>query len=227
MKVLIVEDTPSLAENILQYLEREAYYCRVVPSCEDALEALVGQPFDIVLLDVMLPDGNGLDVLKEINQLEFRPGVLIISAKNALNDRLNGLDLGADDYLTKPFHLSELLARVKAIHRRRTLNENARISVNELLIDTQTLEVFVHDQPLTLTRKEYELLNYFLANKNRVLTKQAIAEYLWGDQIDIYDSFDFVYQHIKNLRKKITQAGGNDYISTIYGMGYKFNLKSA
>lgn len=227
MKVLIVEDNEVLAENICQYLEREAYQCKVAMDCDQALEALVVQPYDMVLLDIMLPDGNGLEVLGEIGQLEFRPGVMILSAKNALDDKLAGLDLGADDYMTKPFHLPELLARMKAIFRRRTNNDSTRIEINELVIDTETLEVFVHDEQLALTRKEYELLHYFLANKNRVLTKQAIAEYLWGDQLDVYDSFDFVYQHIKNLRKKITQAGGNDYITTIYGMGYKFNLKSA
>jgi DNA-binding response OmpR family regulator len=170
----------------------------------------------------MLPDGNGLDVIKALRKINSEAGVLIVSAKDSLDDKIEGLNLGADDYLTKPFHLSELNARIKAIYRRKNLNNNTAICFNELKLDTDARTLEVHDKPVELTQKEYELLLFLLTNKNRVITKQSIAEYLWGDYVDALDSFDFVYQHIKNLRKKILQAGGSDYIQTVYGLGYKF-----
>lgn len=227
MKLLIVEDQKDLSDSIIQYLHREGIFAQQALNCEQALEALAGSSFDVVLLDIMLPDGNGLDVLKAVKHEYPQSGVIIISAKDALDDKLSGLDLGADDYLTKPFHLSELNARVKAVYRRRNFDGKAKIEFNEISVQPDTMEVLVNDDQLALTRKEYELLLYFISNKNRVLTKQAIAEYLWGNQLDLYDSFDFVYQHIKNLRKKITEAGGADYITTIYGLGYKFNTRKA
>ncbi|MEL7341565.1 MAG: response regulator transcription factor, partial [Bacteroidota bacterium] len=227
MKILIVEDQKDLSDSIIQYLHREGIFAQQALNCEQALEALSGSSFDVVLLDIMLPDGNGLDVLKAVKHEYPQSGVIIISAKDALDDKLHGLDLGADDYLTKPFHLSELNARAKAVYRRRNFDGKDKIEFNEISVRPDTMEVLVNDDQLVLTRKEYDLLLYFMANKNRVLTKQAIAEYLWGNQLDLYDSFDFVYQHIKNLRKKITEAGGADYITTIYGLGYKFNTRKA
>lgn len=223
MKILIVEDNKDLSENIFNYLSKEGNSCTQVFSQSEAIDAIVSFPYEIVILDIMLPDGNGLDVLQSLKAEQKDSGVLIISAKNSLDDKLKGLDYGADDYITKPFHLPELNARLKAIYRRRHFDGSNEIIFNEIKINTDTFEVSVNDTNLILTRKEYELLIYFLANKNRVLTKQSIAEHLWGDHVDLYDSFDFVYQHIKNLRKKITQLDGRDYINTIYGMGYKFN----
>ncbi|MBX2842954.1 MAG: response regulator transcription factor [Flammeovirgaceae bacterium] len=223
MKILIVEDNKDLSDNIFNYLSKEGNSCTQVFSHSEAEDAIVSFPYEIVILDIMLPDGNGLDVLQSLKAEQKEAGVLIISAKNSLDDKLKGLDYGADDYITKPFHLPELNARVKAIYRRRHFDGSNEIVFNEIKINTDTYEVFVNETNLVLTRKEYELLIYFLANKNRVLTKQSIAEHLWGDHVDLYDSFDFVYQHIKNLRKKITQLDGKDYINTIYGMGYKFN----
>jgi len=170
----------------------------------------------------MLPDGDGLDILRFIKEKQPSLGVLIISAKNSVDDRISGLDLGADDYLPKPFNLSELNARLRAIFRRRNQEGNSLISYHEITIDTEKQEVKVEDNTLDLTRKEYDLILYFIVNKNRVLTKQSIAEHLWGDYMDLMDSFDFVYQHIKNVRKKIVGAGGKDYIKTMYGSGYKF-----
>jgi DNA-binding response OmpR family regulator len=149
--------------------------------------------------------------------------VLIISAKNALDDKVRGLELGADDYLTKPFHLSELNARLKAIYRRNTLGGDASVSFNEIVVNTTTLEARVKNALLDLTRKEFDLLLYFIINKNRILTRQSLAEHLWGDYTDNLANFDFVYQHVKNLRKKISAANGHDYISTVYGIGYKFD----
>ncbi|MDN5201043.1 response regulator transcription factor [Fulvivirgaceae bacterium BMA10] len=223
MKLLIVEDNQSLSENVSTYLSKEGYVCEKAFSYQEATQKLISFDYDIVLLDIMLPDGNGMDVLRTLKQNRSEVGVLIISAKNAMHDKITGLDLGADDYLTKPFHLPELNARLKAIYRRRNFQGSKEVVFNEIRINTDTHEVFISDTALVLTGKEYELLLYFLANKNRVLTKQSIAEHLWGDYMDLQDSFDFVYQHIKNLRKKITKSGGKDYISNLYGIGYKFN----
>lgn len=223
MKLLLVEDSRELSENISAYLTKEGYVCEQAFTYYEAADKLAVFRYDIVVLDIMLPDGNGLDVLHFIRDLEDRPGVLIISAKNALDDRIKGLDLGADDYLTKPFHLAELNARLKALYRRRHFKGHQVIVFNEIRVNTDTLEVEVNGELLNLTRKEYELLVFFLANKNRVLTKQTIAEHLWGDHMDFTDNFDFVYQHIKNLRKKLTAAGGEDYLTNVYGVGYRFN----
>lgn len=221
MKVLIVEDNVQLSENITTYLSKEGYICTPAFTYYEALDRLLSFSYDIIVLDIMLPDGDGLNVLNELKTQKNNTGVIISSAKNSLDDKLRGLDLGADDYITKPYHLPELNARIKAIYRRRNFEGNRLITFNEISINPDTMEVTVKETPIILTRKEYELLVYFIANRNRVLTKQSIAEHLWGDHMDLADSFDFVYQHIKNLRKKITQVGGNDYISTIYGLGYR------
>jgi len=178
--------------------------------------------YDCILLDITLPGGNGIDILKTIKQKEYNDGILIISAKNSLDDRLEGLDLGADDYLVKPFHLSELRARVSAIIRRKSFNGSNMLLFNEIAIDLLAKSIKVKDQPVKLTRKEYALLIYFVANKGKVVSKNAIAEHLWGDGIDMANNFDFIYSHIKNLRKKLLEAGCNDYIHATYGMGYKF-----
>jgi DNA-binding response OmpR family regulator len=224
MKILLVEDNAELAQNMQSYLAKEGYICENAASVEQATSKLVGFRYDVMVLDLMLPDGSGLDVLRWSKQEHKDMGVLILSAKNSLQDKIEGLELGADDYLAKPFHFSELNARLRAIFRRRQLQGSSTINCEDIEIDTETHVVKVNDQMLDLTRKEYEMLLYFVVNKNRVLTKQSIAEHLWGDYIDALDSFDFVYQHIKNLRKKIAQAGGKDSIQTMYGSGYKFEV---
>ncbi len=223
MKVLIVEDNAELANNMMAYLQKEGHVCELAGSVSSADQKLSAFDYDMILLDIMLPDGSGLHVLKELKRdPNNNTGLIIISAKDGLNDKIDGLDLGADDYLTKPFHLSELNARLKSIYRRRNFDGNQVIVFNELQVNPEMQEVFVHGELVILTKKEYELLVFFLANKNRVLTKQSIAEHLWGDHVDYLDSFDFVYQHIKNLRKKLTAAGAEDYLQNVYGMGYKF-----
>jgi DNA-binding response OmpR family regulator len=223
MKLLIVEDQHDLSDNIKAYLSRGDVVCELASSFAEAQDRLISFTYDIVLLDLMLPDGNGLNILRLLKRISPETGVLIISAKNALDDRVEGLELGADDYLTKPFHLSELNARLNAIFRRRKLQGHKVLDFAGIKMDTDTREVHVDGQPITLTVKEYELLLFFITNKNRVLTKQVIAEHLWGDDVDLLDSFDFVYQHIKNLRKKIAVGEREDYIKTIYGLGYKFS----
>ena len=223
MKVLIIEDNRQLAESIHGYLGRESYLCEHGFTYEEALDKLAAFTYDSIILDIMLPDGNGIELLKQIKEKRIQSTVLIISAKNALDDKITGLELGADDYLTKPFHLSELHARLKAIHRRKNFNNDQLVEFSEIVLNTQTFEAKVNNLLLELTKKEFDLLLYFLTNKNRILSRQSIAEHLWGDYVDNLDNFDFVYQHVKNLRKKITQAGGRDCIGTVYGVGYKFN----
>lgn len=227
MKILVVEDNEELAQNILEYLQREGYVSELAVNYNDALEKLSCFAYDSVVLDIMLPDGNGLQLLEFIKSQKLKSGVLIVSAQNSLDDKISGLELGADDYLTKPFHLSELNARLKAIYRRKQFEGENEITFKEIKIYTDQMEVRVQDTVLDLTKKEYALLLYFLTNKNRVITRQSIAEHLWGDYTENLLNFDFVYQHVKNLRKKIVQAGGNDYIETVYGIGYKLNSAGA
>lgn len=224
MKILIVEDNRELAQSMLYYLEGERYICEWAGNFEEAAEKLSLNSYDCILLDIMLPDNNGLELLKLIRRDKISSGVLIISAKNALDDKVTGLEEGADDYITKPFHLPELHARVRAVFRRKKLNGSNKVSFNEISLNTDTLEVSVNETLLDVTRKEFELLLYFLVNKNRVLSRQSIANHLWGDHTDNLSNFDFVYQHVKNLRKKISAADGMDYIETVYGLGYKFNV---
>lgn len=222
MKLLIVEDEPELRESITEYLDSETHICESAPNLFLAEDLLLTQSFDMILLDIGLPDGNGLDLLQFIKKYQENVGILIISAKDSLDDKLNGLNLGADDYLTKPFHLAELNARIKAIYRRRNFDGESTVTFHEITANTESRQVFVHEKTLNLTKKEYELLLFFLANQNKVLTKSQITEHLWSDYLDTMDNLDFVYTHIKNLRKKIESAGGDNYIKTVYGIGYKF-----
>lgn len=222
MKILIVEDEKELINEIESYLLKENYVVETSQYFENAIEKLSIYVYDIAVIDITLPDGTGLDLINHIKKNRFDTGILIISAKNSLDDKLKGLDLGADDYITKPFHLAELNARIKTLIRRKKFNGTTEIIHNEINIYPDTKEVFVYDIKIQLTKKEYELLTFFIANKNRLLTKESIAEHLWGDNIDLSDNFDFIYTHINNLRKKISIAGGKDYLQTVYGMGYKF-----
>lgn len=223
MKVLIIEDNGDLLENIQTYLEREGYICETANHYETAFDKIYAHSYDIVLIDIMLPDGDGLQLLSELKTIDKDTGTIIISAKNALDDKVKGLDLGADDYLTKPFHLSELHARMRAVNRRKHLGGEEELKVGNIRINSHTREVHVHGEEVDLTPKEFDLLEYFVANQNHVLSKQTIAEHLWGDYVDHLENLDFVYQHIKNLRKKLVQAGGEDFLETVYGIGYKFN----
>jgi len=223
MKILLIEDNVELTKNILDYLGKEKLICESCDNCFDAQDKLLSFRYDCVILDIMLPDGDGLEILRFIKNQKLSCNILIISAKNSLEDRIHGLEIGADDYLTKPFYLPELHARLKAIYRRNQLDGDHEVAYNEIRLDTLTMEAMVGNHVLDLTKKEYDLLLFFLTNKNRVLGRQSIAQHMWGDYTDDLANFDFVYQHIKNLRKKICRAGGKDYINTIYGIGYKFN----
>lgn len=223
MKVLLVEDEAELAQAIIEFLKKEGFVCEHASTFLAADEKLELYSYDCVLLDLNLPGGNGLNLLRKLKALHSRAGVIILSAKNAIDDKIAGLDLGADDYLSKPFHLAELNARIKSVLRRKQFDGQQLIRFEELTINPEEQEVRVVNQVLTLTKKEYDLLLFFLSNRNRLLTKESIAEHLWGDDMDLADSFDFIYTHIKNMRKKIVEAGGKDYVKTVYGMGYKFS----
>jgi DNA-binding response OmpR family regulator len=222
MKVLIIEDEKSLSESINSYLRQENFICDMALDFATAMEKTELFDYDCILLDLNLPGGNGLDILDQLKKNKKMDGVLIISARNALEDRITGLQLGADDYLPKPFHLSELVARITAIIRRRNSGGNNILQFNELIIDTLAKTVHINGKLLELTRKEYQLLLYFAYNKGRVISKNAIAEHLWGDEMEGAGNFDFIYTHVKNLRKKLIAAGCGDYIQSVYGMGYKF-----
>nr|WP_235985799.1 response regulator transcription factor [Mucilaginibacter segetis] len=219
---MVIEDEAGLRDSIREYFTEGGNICETASDYPAAQQKINVYRYDCILLDITLPKGNGLDILETLKANHHPDGVLIISAKNSLDDRLKGLDLGADDYLTKPFHLSELKARVMAIVRRKSFNGNREIIFNEITIDLLAKQVYVHHEPVKLTKKEYTLLLYFMANKGKVISKNAIAEHLWGDEIDIADNFDFIYSHIKNLRKKLIDTGSVDYIQSTYGMGYKF-----
>ena len=223
MKILIVEDEVELLIGISNYLIKENYICELAENFRKADEKLSIYEYDIILLDITLPDGNGLKLLETIKKRQVKSGVIIISAKNSLDDKIKGLDLGADDYISKPFQLSELNSRIRAVLRRRQFDGSNSLYFKEISINTDSKSVTVNGKEIKTTKKEYDLLLFFLVNKNRVLTKEVIAEHLWDDNIDLADSYDFIYTHLNNIRKKIKSAGGNDYIKTIYGMGYKFS----
>lgn len=223
MKILIIEDEAGLRESIEEYFTEAGNICETAATYQVASTKINLYRYDCILLDITLPDGSGMEILKNLKANNHPDGVLIISAKNSLDDRLDGLNLGADDYLVKPFHLSELKARVTAIIRRKTFGGSNQLVFNEITIDLLAKEVKVGASVMKFTRKEYALLLYFLANKGKVVSKNAIAEHLWGDGIDMANNFDFIYSHIKNIRKKLIEAGCGDYIQAAYGMGYKFS----
>ena len=222
MKVLIIEDEKDLSESISAYLKSENFTCEAAFDFGEALEKISLYDYACIILDINLPGGSGMNLLKELKRNQKADGVLIISARNSLDDKITGLKSGADDYLTKPFHLSELAARVSAIIRRKSFEGNNSLHVDQLHLDLLDKNVRVDDHYIDLTRKEYDLLLYFISNKNKVIGKGAIAEHLWGDNMDMADNYDFIYTHIKNLRKKLLRAGAKDYIKSVYGMGYKF-----
>lgn len=222
MKILIIEDNSELASDIESFLTNYGYVCQLSNTFTTAREKIELYDYDLFLIDIGLPDGNGLDLIEPIKQKGTNSGIIVVTAKNAIEDKIRGLDLGADDYLTKPFHKEELNARIRSILRRNKFERNNTVNFNEIKIDLLSAQVYINDCEIVLTKKEYDLLLYFIDNKNRVITKESIAEHLWGDHFDQSDNFDFIYNHIKNLRKKIISSGSKDYIHSMYGLGYKF-----
>ncbi|WP_158795606.1 response regulator transcription factor [Pedobacter sp. L105] len=222
MKLLVIEDEKELSDSICIYLASEDFLCEPVYDYYAAMQKIHLNEYVCIILDITLPNGNGLDVLKELKAMGKAEGVIIISARNSLDDKIAGLQTGADDYLSKPFHLAELGARVTSIIRRRSFEGKNKITIDQLVLDIFQKTLKLDDLEIPLTRKEYELLLYFVSNKNKVVTKEAMVEHLWGSNIEMADNYDFIYAHIKNLRKKLVQAGCPDYIKVAYGMGYKF-----
>lgn len=222
MKVLIIEDEKELARSIFEYLSEESYLCELASTFAEAMRKIEVFDYDCILLDITLPDGNGLKILEALKKENKQDGVIIISAKNSLDDKIRGLKIGADDYLTKPFHLSELTARMYSLIRRRRFNNSNIVRQGELEIDLLAKTVSVNSTLVTLTRKEFDLLIYFIGNKNRVISKSTLAEHLSGDFADMLDNHDFVYAHVKNLKKKLNEAGCEQFLKTVYGTGYKW-----
>jgi DNA-binding response OmpR family regulator len=222
MKILIIEDEPQLVNSIKQYLKKEHYVCETATSEQEACDKILIYDYDCILLDIALPDGNGLRILEVIKHAGKSDGVIIISAKNSLDDRIIGLNLGADDYLAKPFFLPELSARISAVIRRKNFGGKNNITFREISIDVPGKAVEVNATKVELTRREFDLLCFLVANKGRVISKHAISEHLSGDDAELFDNFDFIYSHIKNLKRKLQDAGAEDYIKTVYGLGYKF-----
>ncbi len=223
MKLLVIEDDISLSKSISDYLKLEGHVCETALTYSQASSLAAASRFDCLILDIGLPDGNGMELIREVRKRKASDGILILSARGSLDDKLTGLKLGADDYLTKPFHFAELSARIHSIWRRKNSMGQNELQFNEINIDTEGKIAWVCNSLLNLTRKEFDLLLFFVTNKERIVTKESIVEHLWGDYVTLTDSFDFVYTHVKNLRKKIMAENGGNYIKSIYRFGYKFS----
>lgn len=221
MKILIIEDDPSLLEIMKTFLEKERYIVETAESLQSALYKIYDYDYDCILLDIMLPDGDGLTLLQKLREMDKSKNVIIISAKDSVDDKVAGLELGADDYLAKPFHLAELNARIRNVLRRKTLNGDVFVTIDNVRINADSFEAFVDNTKLELNRKEYDILLYFMTRPNHLIDKTRLAESVWGDHIDQVDNFDFIYAQIKNLRKKMNDAGAGIEIKAIYGLGYK------
>lgn len=221
MKILVVEDEPEMLESIERVLKQEHAVVETAANLNDALDKALIYEYDCILLDINLPDGNGLELLQELKKQNKSDGVLILSARDSLDDKLEGLNLGADDYLTKPFHFSELIARVRSIVRRKKYDGNARIEIGNIQVDVTNQSITVHREAVALNRKEFSILMYLISNKGRLVSKTALAEHVWGDHIDESDNFEFIYSQIKNLRKKMNDLDSGIEIQSIYGVGYK------
>lgn len=225
MKILIVEDEPSLRELMQRSLEKERYVVEVAPDYATALRKVEDYRYDCILLDLMLPDGNGLDLLKEIKIKRRKENVIILSARDSIDDKVSGLETGADDYLAKPFHLAELNARIRSVVRRNEHGGELTVNAGNISLCPDRFQVRIDDKEIELNRKEYDILYYFMNRPGRVVHKTALAEAIWGDHIDQADNFDFIYAQIKNLRKKLKEAGATAELRAVYGFGYKMTVE--
>jgi DNA-binding response OmpR family regulator len=227
MKILIIEDEQELLQSMLTYLSGQSYRCEMAVDYETASEKIIDSHFDCIILDISLPGGSGFDLVKLIKQLKKNEGIIIISANSGLDNKLNGLKLGADDYLSKPFHLSELSARVHSVIRRRNFNGTEVFEHHELRIHVDDKTVYVNSKQLVLNKKELDLLLFLITNRNRIISKSAISQHLSQSEAGYYRGYDVIYAHMKNLKKKLNDAGCRDYIKTIYGVGYQFDCNEA
>lgn len=225
MKILLVEDEQELALSIQSYFSGQGFHCEWAADCATATDKIAAFNYDCILLDLMLPDGDGRMILDQLKQLQKEDGVIVISAKETVETKVESLQIGADDYLTKPFHLSELFARVQALLRRKNFHGLAVMQLGKIEIRLDAKQVFIENEVLELTKKEFDLLQFLIANKNRLLSKAALAEHLSGDMADMMDNHDFVYAHIKNLKKKLKDMGLKSCIKTVYGFGYQWTYE--
>ncbi len=223
MNILIVEDEVNLAKEIAEYLSDFKYHCQQAYRYDESLRLLEECEFAVILLDLKLPDGNGINLIHYVKRKKIPSGIIVLSANDELDLRIHALDAGADDFLIKPFHLSELNARLKALIRRNFHKGENVITYNEIKVDVPKLSVTIHDKPILLTGKEYDLLLYFIANAGKVITKDAISYSVWNSHSDMDVSNEIIYTHIKNLRKKLVAMGCKDYIQSVYSIGYKFD----
>ncbi len=221
MKILVIEDEIKLLQSIEEFLLAEKYVVEKAADYATACEKALIYDYDCILLDINLPDGNGINLLETLKKENKIANVIIISARNSLDDKIKGLDLGADDYLTKPFHLAELHARIKAVFRRKQQAGQQFTQIGNTKIDFFNRQLFINEQLLDLNRKEFDMLSLFVNNANKLISKENVAEYVWGDNIDMADNYDFVYSQMKNLRKKLKTAHSDVEIKNIYGIGYK------
>lgn len=222
MKLLIIEDERQLSDSIVSFLGHEDYLCEQAFSFSEAAGRIEAYEYDCILLDLMLPGGSGLDLLRQIKTVAPGTGVIIVSAKDSLDDKIAGLRIGADDYIAKPFHLPELSMRIFALLRRKCFTASNVIETGEVKVNLLDRSVAVGGRQLDLTKTEYDLLLFLIENRRRVVSKSALAEHLSGDIADMMDDFNFIYAHIKNLKAKLADAGLDDCIKTFYGAGYKW-----
>lgn len=225
MKILIIEDEASLLEVMTSFLEKEQYVVESANTYQGALSKVADYDYDCILLDIMLPDGDGIDLLKELQKIKKNQNVIIISAKDSVEDKVAGLEIEADDYLSKPFHLAELNARIRSVFRRKDLQGDTLVRLENVTVNPTTHEAYVDGNRLELNRKEYNILLYFMTRPNHLIDKAVLAEAVWGDHIDQADNFDFIYTQVKNLRKKMNEAGAGIEIKAVYGLGYKLALR--
>jgi DNA-binding response OmpR family regulator len=221
MKILIIEDETELMEVIRQSLEKENFRVETAGDYANALDKIISFDYDCILLDIMLPGGSGLDILQELKNLDKSDNVIIISAKDSLDDKLTGLELGADDYLTKPFHIAELNARIKSVLRRKSFGGKNTVELANVKLDLDDRTLHIDNELLALNRKEFDILTYMVVNKNRLVNKTSLAEHVWGDHMDEADDYEFIYSQIKNLRKKLKDNQAGVEIQAVYGLGYK------
>lgn len=221
MKLLVIEDEREMADNLRQSLQAEAYLVESASTFQEAMDKIGSYDYDCILLDIMLPDGNGMQLLERLKHMNKSDNVIILSAKDSVDDRIEGLEKGADDYLPKPFHLAELNARIKSVLRRKSQGGKDLLQLANVTVNTNNRSVLVDGKPLALNRKEFDVLLYLILNKNRLVNRASLAEHVWGDHIDQADDFDFIYSQIKNLRKKLKKAEAGLEIQAVYGIGYK------
>lgn len=224
MNILIVEDSPELAVEVQDFLTASGYICKIAKNCKDALEEVSSNDYDVMLLDLGLPDGSGFDVLKAVRKTQSKIAVLILTARGELDDRINGLQLGADDYLTKPFALTELGARLFAIIRRIhgfTVND---LNIHGFSLQLQDYKVNYGDIPIPLTKKEFDIFQYLVLNKNRVITRLQLTEHIWGDILEVNSDSNFIDVHVRNLRKKLDKHTSIEWFETVRNVGYRINL---